>query len=69
MTAREGTRVARAKLCIVEWPVKVECPRCQTVRRVHSAVDRRCIECDAKSDIIVGGEELDVVALQYGPFV
>jgi hydrogenase nickel incorporation protein HypA/HybF len=62
--ARSGGPLEEAELVIQQVPVVVDCPVCETSRPAISEQDIRCAECGAPGEKIVGGRELEVVAIE-----
>lgn len=62
--AREGSPLADARLVIEEAPVLGHCPTCQATRAVVSVQQMCCAECGTPTPEVVGGRELEVVALE-----
>ncbi len=58
------TPLEGSQLKIEEVPVRVNCPRCQTVRPVASLQWMCCSECGTPSADIAQGRELMVTALE-----
>jgi hydrogenase nickel incorporation protein HypA/HybF len=61
--ARESGACADAKLVIEETPIRVYCPVCQDTRGVVSVQELRCVECGAPTPDVLGGRDLEVVAM------
>jgi hydrogenase nickel incorporation protein HypA/HybF len=62
--ARESSPLAEAQLVIEETPILVHCPTCEAVRAAVSPQQLCCPECGAPTARVVGGRELEVVALE-----
>lgn len=62
--AREGTPEASAELIIEEVPIVAYCPACASERAPASAQELRCPACGAPMPEVVGGRELEVIALE-----
>lgn len=62
--AREGSRFAETRLAIEEVAVLVDCPTCGGARPIYSVQELRCRECGTPADRLIGGRELDIVALE-----
>ncbi len=62
--AREGTALADAELLIEETPVVVYCPSCAAEREAVSLQEIRCSVCGTAPERVVGGRELELVALE-----
>ncbi len=58
-TALEGSR-----LVIEDAPLVVFCPRCKTDRVLSSPQPLRCFECGTPTPKVVGGRELQMVAME-----
>jgi hydrogenase nickel incorporation protein HypA/HybF len=62
--ARECNPQAQAELVIEEVPIIAWCPDCAAERILPSMQELRCPVCDAPTPKLLGGRELDVVALE-----
>jgi hydrogenase nickel incorporation protein HypA/HybF len=62
--ARESSPLAEAQLVIEETPILVHCPTCEVVRAAASTQRLGCPQCGAPTARVVGGRELEVVALE-----
>ncbi len=62
--AREGTPAAEAELVVEETPIVLSCPTCQVEQTLPSVQDLRCPACGDPAARVVGGRELEVVALE-----
>ena len=62
--AREDSPLAQADLVIEEVPITVACPVCQQDQPIESIQDFRCGVCGAPATKVVGGRELQIVALE-----
>jgi hydrogenase nickel incorporation protein HypA/HybF len=62
--AREGTPLAAAELVVEEVPLVAYCRACAAERAPASVQELRCTACGAPTPEIVGGRELEVVALE-----
>ena len=62
--ARETSSWPRSRLVIEEMPVTVDCPGCGGLRPVADVAQMRCSACGAPATCVVGGRELEVVALE-----
>jgi len=62
--ATEGTRMAGSRLVVEESPVVIFCPKCNDERPVVSIQQMCCRACGTPSSRLVGGRELEVVALE-----
>jgi hydrogenase nickel incorporation protein HypA/HybF len=62
--AREGTSMAGTELVIESVPVVVSCPACAAERSPVSAFEMRCSVCGTPTPQVLGGQELEVVALE-----
>jgi hydrogenase nickel incorporation protein HypA/HybF len=62
--AREGTPLAGAELVIEEAPLVAWCPACAANRNPASVFEMSCPVCGAPTPDVVGGRELEVVALE-----
>jgi hydrogenase nickel incorporation protein HypA/HybF len=62
--ARENTPLQEAQLVIEDVPVLVYCPACQTSRAVVSLQQFCCADCGTPAAEVVGGRDLEVVALE-----
>jgi hydrogenase nickel incorporation protein HypA/HybF len=62
--AREGSSLETARLIIEDAPVTAHCPACRATREVVSVQQLCCSACGAPTPEVVGGRELEVVALE-----
>ncbi len=62
--AREGTALEGCELVVEETPLSVHCATCGTFRPTQSIDCVRCPECGGENVQIVGGRELEVIALE-----
>jgi hydrogenase nickel incorporation protein HypA/HybF len=62
--AAADTAAAGARLVVEEVPVTVLCPVCAEERRLPSVQRFRCPVCDAPTPDVVGGRELELVAME-----
>jgi hydrogenase nickel incorporation protein HypA/HybF len=62
--ACEGTSLAGSRLVVEDVPVIVFCSTCQARRPVSSMQLFCCAECGSPTGEIVGGKEIEVVALE-----
>jgi hydrogenase nickel incorporation protein HypA/HybF len=62
--ARAGTRLADAKLVIEEVPIAARCARCDALHTYESIQRLACPQCGEPLREIIGGRELDLVALE-----
>ena len=62
--AREGTPLAGAELVVEEVPLVAYCRACAAERTPASVQELCCPACGAPTPEIVGGRELEVVALE-----
>jgi hydrogenase nickel incorporation protein HypA/HybF len=62
--AAAGSAIADAQLLIEETPIVVYCERCQANRTIELTEWFCCPECGAASQNVVGGRELEMVALE-----
>jgi hydrogenase nickel incorporation protein HypA/HybF len=62
--AREGTPMSEVDLLVEEAPLVVFCPVCAAERAPVSAWELCCAVCGAPTPEVVGGRELEVVALE-----
>ena len=63
--AREHSpALARSTLLVNEVPVEIFCPKCDARRGVESVQQMRCRVCGTPSARVVGGRELELVALE-----
>lgn len=62
--AREGTSLAQAALVIEDVPLVVHCPACAAERTLASIQELFCPTCGTPTPEVVGGRELEVVALE-----
>jgi hydrogenase nickel incorporation protein HypA/HybF len=65
--AREGTPMAETELVLKEVPIVVSCPACRAERTPASAFELRCPVCGSPTPDVIGGNELEVVALEILP--
>src|SRR5438105_15634846 len=65
--AREGTPLEGSRLDVEETPVVAYCPACAAERAVASARELCCPVCGTPTPRVVGGRELEVVALEVEP--
>jgi hydrogenase nickel incorporation protein HypA/HybF len=63
MAAAEST-LANVRLLIEETPIVVYCDRCQARRTIQLTEWFCCPECGTASQNVVGGRELEMVALE-----
>jgi hydrogenase nickel incorporation protein HypA/HybF len=61
--AAEGTAIAGARLEVEEVPVIVFCPACRVERELPGLQSFRCPVCGAETPEVVGGRELELVAM------
>lgn len=64
--AREYSPVENAELIIEDVPLVVYCPVCEADRPLPSIQPLRCPQCGTPTGQIVGGRELELVALEMG---
>jgi hydrogenase nickel incorporation protein HypA/HybF len=62
--AREGTPLARAELVVAETVLTAWCPACAAQRTLASPQSLCCPDCGGPTPEVVGGRELEVVALE-----
>lgn len=62
--AREGTPLADSRLVIEETPILIECPNCQQQTEAESIQSLVCSVCSTPAVAIVGGRELEIIALE-----
>ena len=62
--AREGSTLEDAELLIEEMPIVVHCLACAADRSAVSMQDLRCAICGTAAERVVGGRELELVALE-----
>ena len=62
--ACEETPVAGARLVIDDAPVVVHCTTCRADRTIGTFRQLTCPVCDAPTPDVLGGDELEVVALE-----
>jgi hydrogenase nickel incorporation protein HypA/HybF len=62
--ATDGTSVDGAKLVIERVPLTIRCDRCDAVRAIEGAPIPVCPACRTPSETILGGRELEIVALE-----
>jgi len=62
--AREQTRYPEVELVIEETELVIDCPHCGNHQVAVSVNDLSCRQCGAISGNIVGGRELEIVALE-----
>jgi hydrogenase nickel incorporation protein HypA/HybF len=62
--AREGSALAESELLIEETQIVLYCPACEAERPAESIQELRCSTCGTAADRIVGGQELELVALE-----
>lgn len=62
--AREGTILEESQLLIEEAPLVVLCPSCGGERPAESLQSLRCRECGTPAARVVGGQEVELVALE-----
>ena len=62
--AREGTALATADLLIEEMPLVIYCSACAADRPPVSVQELCCLSCGAAAQRVVGGRELELVALE-----
>jgi len=62
--AREGTPQAETALVVEEVPVVVSCPKCAGPKTPESAWALCCPTCGSATPEVLGGRELEVVALE-----
>jgi hydrogenase nickel incorporation protein HypA/HybF len=65
--ACEGTPLANAELMIEEIPLVIHCRACAVDGSPTSLYELRCPNCGALSNEIVGGQELEIRALEIEP--
>lgn len=62
--ACEGTPLEGSQLVIEDVPVVVYCPTCSGERTLASIQNFCCPDCGTPTSQVVGGKELEVVALE-----
>jgi hydrogenase nickel incorporation protein HypA/HybF len=62
--ARAESALANATLEIEETAVTLYCPQCDGEQPARSLQDLRCLRCDTYSGEILGGRELELVAME-----
>jgi hydrogenase nickel incorporation protein HypA/HybF len=62
--AREGSTFPKAELVIEEVPLAVYCPTCACEQKLTSSQYLCCPACGTLTPDVVGGRELEVVALE-----
>jgi hydrogenase nickel incorporation protein HypA/HybF len=62
--AREGTPLGGAELVIEETPLVAWCPACAANRTPPSLLEMSCPVCGTPTPEVVGGRELEVIALE-----
>lgn len=62
--AREGTALAAADLLIEETQLTVYCPACAAERPAVSPQEICCVVCGTGGERVIGGQELELVALE-----
>jgi hydrogenase nickel incorporation protein HypA/HybF len=62
--ACEGTPLEGSRLVVEETPVVVYCSACAAERKLESAQNFCCPDCDAPTPEVLSGRELEVVALE-----
>lgn len=62
--AREGTPFAEAELVVQEVPITAYCPACSSERTLPTLAELRCPDCGASTPEILGGRDLEIVALE-----
>jgi hydrogenase nickel incorporation protein HypA/HybF len=65
--AREDSRMSEAELVIEEVPLVAYCAACSAARTLASAQQLCCPMCGTPTPEVVGGRELEVVALEIEP--
>ncbi len=65
--AREGSATPEANLVVEDVPIVVNCPDCAAEQVLPSLQELRCPVCGAPTFEILGGRELEVVALEIAP--
>ena len=60
----QDTPLEGSRLLIQDMPLVVFCPRCEVQRVLNSAQSFRCAECGTPTPEILGGRELELVALE-----
>lgn len=65
--ARETTTLACAELVVEEVPLVAHCPACAVDRTLEAINAFCCPVCGTPTAEIVGGRELDLVALEIEP--
>jgi hydrogenase nickel incorporation protein HypA/HybF len=62
--ARASSLLPEAELIVEQMPVLIDCPNCGSERPVVSLQELCCSECGTFTSDVVGGRELEVVALE-----
>jgi hydrogenase nickel incorporation protein HypA/HybF len=62
--ARESSRFPDVELFVEAVPLLIDCPLCRATRSVASLQQLCCSECGTFTSDLVGGRELEVVALE-----
>jgi len=62
--AREGTELADCRLVMEEVPIMIYCSACAAEKPAESMQSLRCGDCGTPAARIVGGQELELVALE-----
>lgn len=62
--AREGTELADCKLVVDDLPLTIYCAICAAERPAESMQSLRCAVCHAPAIRLIGGQELELTALE-----
>jgi hydrogenase nickel incorporation protein HypA/HybF len=62
--AREESSLADSQLVIEESPIVIGCEQCEAERTLESIQSLVCPDCGTPSANIIGGRELDLIAVE-----
>ena len=62
--AREGTELADCRLVVEDVPIMIYCPACAAEKPAESIQSLRCGDCGTPAARVVGGQELELTALE-----
>ncbi len=63
--AREGTELKNCSLVVQEMPIMIYCEACAAEKPAESNQSLRCRDCGAPAARLVGGQELEMSALEF----
>ena len=62
--AREGTELEDCRLVVEDVPITIYCPMCAAEKPAESIQSLRCRDCGTPAERVIGGQELELTALE-----